>query len=218
MENTNQNTTEIEILNPEPNLLLREDSSEKEEDIENELETKIVTRQINATKTTAHEELTVSMEKELNYDLIKFNMLFISSEDCKYSWTVYHTPKEVRKHIRNIVSKISNQELQLSNNTNINPIILQINHHDKDVINNLPIIAEFYLHLFKVPNFQNNPFLLNFFNISGNSFLKQNDGHKPYEGWVEKKVDKNVVENAFNFFVVFLNYVYLKLIIKGGFY
>ena len=93
MENPNVNTTEAEILNPEPNLLLRDDSSEKE-DIENELETKIVTRQINATKTTAHEELTVSMEKESNYDLIKFNMLFTSSENCKYSWIVYLLQKK----------------------------------------------------------------------------------------------------------------------------
>lgn len=37
MENPNPNTTEAEILNPEPepNLLLKDDSSEKDEDIEN---------------------------------------------------------------------------------------------------------------------------------------------------------------------------------------
>ena len=209
MENPNVNTTEAEILNPEPNTLLRDDSSEKE-DIENELETKIVTRQISATKTTAHEELTVSMEKELNYDLIKFNMLFTSSENCKYSWIVYHTPKEVRKHIHSIVKKISAQELLLSNNTNINPIILQINHHDKDVINNLPALTEFYLQLFNEPNFQNNPFLLNFFHISGNSFLKQNDGHKPYEGWAEKKVDKHCCRKCFQIFCGFFELCFFK--------
>ena len=71
-------------------------------------------------------------------------MLFTAT-DCKYNWTVYHTPKEIRKHIRNICLKISSQEIPLLNNKNINPIILQINYHDKDVINNLPIITEFYL-------------------------------------------------------------------------
>ena len=137
MENPNPNTTEAEILNPEPepNILLKDDSSEKDEDIENELETKIISRQINATKTTAHDELAISKDQESNYVLIKFNMLFTSSEDCKYSWIVYLTPKEVRKHIHNIVSKISTQELQLSNNKNINPVNLKINHHGTEVIN-----------------------------------------------------------------------------------
>ena len=123
MENPNPNTTEAEILNPEPepNLLLKDDSSEKDEDIENELETKIITRQINATKTTAHDELAISKEQESNYVLIKFNMLFTSSEDCKYSWIVYHTPKEVRKHIHNIVSKIPNPQFHNQSSKDISP-------------------------------------------------------------------------------------------------
>ena len=120
MENPNVNTTEAEILNPEPNLLLRDDSSEKE-DIENELETKIVTRQINATKTTAHDELAISKEQESNYVLIKFNMLFTSSEDCKYSWIVYHTQKKFES-----ISIISLAKYQLKNyNYQIIKILIQ---------------------------------------------------------------------------------------------
>ena len=197
MQNQTQTTTEAAILNSEPTLPLSDDSS-----IENELETKIITKQITAVKTTAHEELTVSMEKELNYDLIKFNMLF-TGEDCKYTWIVYHTPKEVRKHIRNIYKLISSRELPLVNNQNLNPVISQIHHFDKDVINNLPIITEFYLQLFEEPNYKSNPLLLNFFAIGGNSFLKENGGHKPYEGWVEKKVDKHCCRKCFQIFCCF---------------
>ena len=146
MQNQIQTTTEAAILNLEPTLPLSDDSS-----IESELQTKIISKQITAVKTTTHEELTVSMEKELNYDLIKFNMLF-TGEDCKYTWVVYHTPKEVRKHIRNIYKLINTKQLTLVNNQSLNPIISQIHHQDKDVINNLPIITEFYLQLFEEPN------------------------------------------------------------------
>ena len=151
MKNQAQNTTEAAVLNPEPNLPLNDEDTSEKDDIEEELETKIKTRQINAVKTTAHDELTVTMEKELNYVLIKFNMQF-TSEDCKYNWVVYHTPKEVRKHIRNIYKLISSQQLPLITNKNINPIISKINHFEKDVINNLQIISEFYLTLFEDPN------------------------------------------------------------------
>ena len=199
MDNPNQNSADKILLNSDSNLLLMEDSSEKDEDIESELETKIVSRQIKAVKTTAYDELMISKGKEVNYNLIRFDMLFTST-DCKYNWKVYHTPKEIRKHIRDICLKISYQEIPLLINKNINPIILQINHHDRDVINNLSIITEFYAQIFEEPNFKNNPLLINFFNISANSFLKQNGGHKPFEGWAEKKVDKHCFRKCFQIF------------------
>ena len=205
MEHLNQNSASNMIIDTEPNLLLRMESSENEEDIENGLETKIINREIKARKTSVYEELLLFIKDE-DYDLIKFNMLF-TSENCKYAWVVYHTPKEVRKHIKTIIQNISNHEIQLITKINISPKILEICHknfhNDKDIINNLPLITEFYLQLFDDKNMQHNAFLLNFFCIGGNSFLKHNDGNKPFEGWAEKKVDKSCLRKCFKIFCGF---------------
>ena len=194
MENENQETTDNILNNSSPNLLLRDDSSEKD-DIEEELETKIISRQIKATRTTAYEALRLTEQKDLNYDLIRFDMTFQSSED-KYFWRVYHTPKEVRKHIKKLVERISKNEILLLNNKPIDPVIIQI-RHDNDVLNYLQNVTDFYLQLFEEPNLWVDPFFVNFFNIGGNSFLKQNAGIKPFEGWVEKKVDKHCCRKFF---------------------
>ena len=107
--------------------------------------------------------------------------------------------KRNKKNIKQLNKKIARREIQLIINKPINPIIFQISH-DSNVINNLEIITEYYTNLFDEPNMQINPFFLNFFNIGGNSFLKQNTGQKPYEGWIEKKVDKSCLRKCFTLF------------------
>ena len=62
MENENQETTDNILNNSSPNLLLRDDSSEKD-DIEEELEIKIISRQIKATRTTAYEALRLTEQR-----------------------------------------------------------------------------------------------------------------------------------------------------------
>ena len=203
MENKIESTSQNMIIDSQPSILLRDDSSEKDINIEDEIETKILSRQIKAYKTTIHDELKISGKKEKNKDLIKFDMLFIAAE-CKYSWCLYHTPKEVKNHIKKICENFLVKRNNIIINKQINSVIFHINHK-KDVINNLPIITEFYLQMFNEPNMANNPFLLNFFNISSNSFLKQNAGMKPFEGWVEKKVDMHCYRKCFQLFCGFID-------------
>ena len=221
------NNSENKILNT--NLLEKDSDTEDE----NENETQIISREIKASKTTIFNELKLTDQKDNqkdNSDLIKFNMKFADKE-YKYSWIVYHTPKEVRKHIKKFLQTLAgiNYPLLIRNsfNNNINPKLYEIKT-DKNVIDNLSIIEDFYLKLFKNPKYENDPFLLNFFNISKNSFLKENAGKKPFEGWISKKAENHlkdgfqrklisiVVENAFKFFVSLVNYVSLIGIIEDG--
>ena len=64
------------------------------------------------------------------------------------------------------------------------------------------------MQLFDDKNMQHNAFLLNFFCIGGNSFLKHNDGNKPFEGWAEKKVDKSCLRKCFKIFCGFWSKLY----------
>ena len=193
MENNvkNQNTTAETLNQSETNLF--DVKSEKEDFQEDETETPILTREIKSTLTTPYDELQMSPQKDLNYKLIRYDMTF-SGEDAKYNWKVYHTPKEVRKHINKIYKKIVNGEYVVTKS--IHPSIIQLKK-DQDVINNLNNVNDFYLQLFNEPKVQNDPLLKNFFGISGTSFLKQNGGVKPFEGWSEKKVDKHCCRKCF---------------------
>ena len=193
MENNvkNQNTTAETLNQSETNLF--DVKSEKEDFQEDETETPILTREIKSTLTTPYDELQMSPQKDLNYKLIRYDMTF-SGEDAKYNWKVYHTPKEVRKHINKIYKKIVNGEYVVTKS--IHPSIIQLKK-DQDVINNLNNVNDFYLQLFNEPKVQNDPLLKNFFGISGTSFLKQNGGVKPLEGWSEKKVDKHCCRKCF---------------------
>ena len=193
MENNvkNQNTTAETLNQSETNLF--DVKSEKEDFQEDETETPILTREIKSTLTTPYDELQMSPQKDLNYKLIRYDMTF-SGEDTKYNWKVYHTPKEVRKHINKIYKKIVNGEYVVTKS--IHPSIIRLKK-DQDVINNLNNVNDFYLQLFNEPKVQNDPLLKNFFGISGTSFLKQNGGVKPFEGWSEKKVDKHCCRKCF---------------------
>ena len=193
MENnvTNQNTT-TDLLNPSETQIF-EVKSEKEDFQEDETETPILTREIQSKVTTPYDELHMSSQKDLNYNLIRFDMAF-SAADTKYNWIVYHTPKEIRKHINKIYNKIVNGEYVINNS--IHPSIIQLKK-DQDVIKNLNHVNDFYLQLFSEPKVQNDPLLKNFFGISSTSFLKQNGGIKPLEGWSEKKVDKHCCRKCF---------------------
>jgi phospholipase D1/2 len=191
--NTNTST---EILNHSETNLMKDVYSEREEVEEDETETPIIQREIKSCQTTPYDELKLSKQKDLNYNLVRFDLLF-SSEDRKYSWIVYHTPKEIRRHIKKIFDKIQNGEYAIS--SSIPPTIIQIKR-DQDVLNNLPIITQFYLNLFNEPKVQNDGLLTEFFCIGGTSFLKSNAGVKPFEGWSEKKVDKHCCRKCFQVF------------------
>jgi phospholipase D1/2 len=190
--NVDQNTT-TDLLKPSDTQLFNDLKSEKEEFEEDETETPILSREINSCLTKPYNELGMSQNKDLDYNLVKFDLAF-SSENAKYNWKVYHTPKEIRKHINSVYSKIINGEIECSQS--IHPSIIKIKK-DQHIIDNLPNINNFYLQLFNEPKNVNNQFLNNFFCISRNSFLKQNAGVKPFEGWVDKKVDKHCCRKCF---------------------
>ena len=190
--NVNQNTT-TDLLKPSETQLFNDLKSEKEEFQEDETETPILSREINSCLTKPYNELGMSQHKDLDYNLVKFDLAF-SSENAKYIWKVYHTPKEIRKHINNVYSKIISGEIECSQS--IHPSIIKIKK-DQHIIDNLPNINNFYLQLFNEPKNQNNQLLNNFFCISRNSFLKQNAGVKPFEGWVDKKADKHCCRKCF---------------------
>ena len=194
-----QNSSTINI-NTDSNLdLLNEVKSEKEdiEDIEeDETQMPIIKRTITSRATTPVEELKISQVKELLYFVIRFDVSFLSG-NSNYNWVVYHTPREVRKHVRQIYDKIAKREYTF--NKPIHPVIITLKS-DSDVLSNLQIVNDFYNQCFEEPNIQNVPFLTNFFNIGGTSFLKQNAGNKPFEGWAQKKVDKTCCRKCFMIF------------------
>ena len=194
MENNVTQTTTNDLIYPsEKNIFQSEIKSQKEEFEEDDTETPIIKREIKSSVTTPYEELKMSQQKALNYALIRFDLTF-SGEKTAYNWKVYHTPKEIRKHIKKIYSKIMNGDYSITKS--IHPTIIQIKK-DQDIINNLPIVTDFYLQLFNEPAVQKDPLLINFFLISANSFLKNNGGEKPFEGWAEKKVDKHCCRKCF---------------------
>ena len=192
---TNPNTT-TDLLNQKKDTI--EELNSEREEIEEEDETQdiIIKREIKSTITTPYDELKLPQQKDLNYNLIRFDLLF-SSQDRNYSWKVYHKPRKVRKNINKIFDKIKNGEYVLTKS--IHPKIIQIKK-DQDVLNNLPVITDFYLNLFNEPKIQNDELLNKFFCIGGTSFLKQNAGMKPFEGWAEKKVDKHCCRKCFTVF------------------
>ena len=192
VNNITENTT-TDLINQTENQLITDVKSQKEEFEEDETEAVIINREIKSCVTTPYDELKMSPQKDLNYVLIRFDLTF-SSEKDKYKWKVYHTPKEVRKHINKLFKKIMNGEYSITKS--IHPTIIQLKK-DQDIINNLPVINDFYLQLFNEPAVQKDKTLTKFFCISSTSFLKQNGGVKPFEGWAEKKADKHCCRKCF---------------------
>ena len=198
MDNTlnNNNTTIMAINNISDTNLLASINTDKEDIEEDESIDPIIKRVITSKITNPAEELKISQVTELLDIIIRFDASF-SSERTNYNWVVYHTAKEVRKHIRKIYEKISKRELITT--IPIHPIIIQL-RTDKEVVDNLYIITDFYNKCFADPNIQNNQLLTNFFNIGGASFLKMNAGNKPFEGWAQKRVDKHCCRKCFMIF------------------
>lgn len=97
---TIQNTSANNI-NTSATDLLREVKSENEEYEEDDIEVPIIKREIRSKITTPFDELKLTPEKDLNFKIIRFDLDFYSA-DNKFSWVVYHTPREIRKHIKNI--------------------------------------------------------------------------------------------------------------------
>ena len=186
----------MNTLSSNNDLLAKMNSSDKE-DIEEDESANIITNRVITSKVTnAAQELKITQDTKLLSALIRFDANF-SSDTANYNWVVYHTPKEVRKNIKQIYQKISTKEI----NTQmlIHPIIIQM-RSDQDVVININIVTDFYNKCFADPNIQNNPLLTNFFNIGGTSFLKMNAGNKPFEGWAEKRVDKHCCRKCFTIF------------------
>ena len=198
MDNTENVNTTLMPMNTlsDNNLLAKINSAEKEDLEEDESENIITNRVITSKLTTAAQELNITQDPKLLSALIRFDATF-SSDKTNYNWVVYHTPREVRKNIKQIYQKIVTKEI--TTQMLIHPIIIQINN-DKDVVMNINIITEFYNKCFADPNIQNNPLLANFFNIGGTSFLKLNAGNKPFEGWAQKRVDKHCCRKCFTIF------------------
>ena len=192
----NNNTTMMAINNISDTNLLASINTDKEDIEEDESIDPIIKRVITSKITNPAEELKISQVTELLDIIIRFDASF-SSERTNYNWVVYHTAKEVRKHIRKIYEKISKRELITT--IPIHPIIIQL-RTDKEVVDNLYIITDFYNKCFADPNIQNNQLLTNFFNIGGASFLKMNAGNKPFEGWAQKRVDKHCCRKCFMIF------------------
>ena len=194
MDDQPNNNSSIAPMNNLTNTnLLETINTDKEDYEEEESQNAIIKRVITSKIATPCEELKISHVNELLYILIRFDCAF-SSDKINYNWIVYHTPKEVRNHIKKMYEKIANREIQTS--FPIHPIIIQLKS-DQDVTSNLIIINDFYNKLFSDPNVQNNQLLNNFFNIGGTSFLKMNRGNKPFEGWAEKRVDKHCCRKCF---------------------
>ena len=168
-------------------------NTDREEIEEDDSQNIIIKRVITSRISNPADELQITKVNDLIYNIIRFDATF-SSEKINYNWVVYHTPKEVRKHIQKMYNKIVTREFQT--NMLIHPIIIQL-RNDKDVVDNLYIITDFYNKCFADPNIQNNQLLTNFFNIGGTSFLKMNAGNKPFEGWAEKRVDKHCCRKCF---------------------
>ena len=192
-ENQEEKNTTTELLKQPYETNLFEVKSEKDQFEGDDGETPIIKREMKSSLTTPYDELNMSQTADLKYELIKFDLTF-SSADSAYNWKVYHTPKEIRKHIKEVYSKIVQGEFEIKKS--IHPSIIQLKK-DFNVIQNLPHINEFYLQLFEEPKVQNHSLLRSFFGISANSFLKQNGGVKPFEGWSEKKVDKTCCRKCF---------------------
>ena len=194
MDNTQNNNTTLAPMNTLSDAELLNTLNKDREDLEeDETLNTIIKREITSSITNPSKELQMTQVNELLYQIIRFDAAF-SCDKVNYHWVVYHTPKEVRKHIRSIYLKIVNREFNTT--MPIHPIIIQLNS-DNEVIDNLPIITDFYNKCFAEPNIQNDQLLTNFFNIGGTSFLKMNSGHKPFEGWAEKRVDKHCCRKCF---------------------
>jgi len=188
-----QDTTATELINASNTNLIEDVKSEREDFELDETETPILKREIRSTLTKPYAELGMSQQPNLDYDLVRFDLVF-SSADNKYTWKVYHTPKEIRKNIKAIYNEFYDGKLMLTKS--IPPAIIALKK-DQDVINNLQTITDFYLQLFSEETAQKNENLTRFFNIGATSFLKQNGGEKPFEGWSMKKTDRHCCRKCF---------------------
>ena len=193
VETPNNNSSIMPMNNLTQTNLLSIMNTDREEIEEDDSQNIIIKRVITSRISNPADELQITKVNDLIYNIIRFDATF-SSEKINYNWVVYHTPKEVRKHIQKMYNKIVTREFQT--NMLIHPIIIQL-RNDKDVVDNLYIITDFYNKCFADPNIQNNQLLTNFFNIGGTSFLKMNAGNKPFEGWAEKRVDKHCCRKCF---------------------
>ena len=167
------------------NYILTRISSDSSLDEKEEQNSKvpILTRQIKSCITKPYKELNIADKKKLDYEIIRFDLSF-SSEEYTYNWIVYHTPKEIKKNIKEIYSNIVNRKFKITKP--VHPIIIQLDS-SKEIIENLPIITDFYSQLISEPSVQNEELLTVFFNIGYTSFLKENNGVKPFEGLLKKK-------------------------------
>ena len=203
-ENPNSNT--LFTINASNNNLLGDDNSEKDEFEEEEVEDPIIKRDMKVCITKPYDVLSMTKIKKLDFKLIQFDLLFTSVK-YNYSWKTYHTPKEIRKNVKILITKI--MEGEIISVKNIHPIILHL-EKDDDVLNSLPLVKEFYLGLLNEQSAQQIEILTRFFNIGRTSFLKSNGGVKPFEGWAEKKVDRHCCRRFINAMCPFYDYYFLK--------
>ena len=165
------------ILNLPENII-----KPKNENIEEDYSEDVInSRRFSSKKTSPSEELGIKQFKDISYILIRFDASF-KSELHEYNWVIYHTPTEIRNNIKAILGKIQNPSTF---------DIKQLNN-DNDIIKDLDKVNDFYIYCFSTPEIKNQKILTDFFNIGKSSFLKRNNGNKPFEGLVEIRSDNYI--------------------------
>ena len=198
--NINEENNIILMPNEEDNPLIEKNSSSDIEQLEqNDIKIKLIELTVEYTNVSEilskYKTNNIVQDKD-NFDLIKFSIKVEAV--FNYKWDVYHKPSEIKQNLENIISELEQNQIHPQNN--IQTMLEQItNWNDSGIIKlHENDIKNYYSILFNNSQIYNTLSFKEFFNISSTSFNQDNEGNKPFEGYVYKKADPHCLRKAFS--------------------
>ena len=141
------------------------------------------------------------------FDIIKFSIKVNAVHD--YQWEVYRKPSEIKKNFAEIQTELSKANMTpkgekatlFSNVANWSEDSFQ--PHILDIQN-------YYTILFQDSEIYNTLALKEFFNISVESFDKNNNGKKPFEGCILKRAQPQLLRSLIRYMCFPIEYLFFK--------
>ena len=133
-------------------------------------------------------------EKDI-FNVVKFTIMVEAAGS--YKWEVYRLPSEIKKNFQNISEELNRNNIFLPGNF-VEIYNIVTTWHDNEIQIHLSEVENFYKNLFHNLQVYNTKSFKEFFNISLESFNQNNNGIKPFEGYVYKKADPHCLRQAFS--------------------
>ena len=146
-----------------------------------------------------------NLSKKDKFDLFKISLKVNAVHD--YQWEVYRKPSEVKKNFADIQRELSSKNMGPTGEK-ASFFSIVASWSDDTLPSHIVDIENYYSTLLQDPQIYKSISLKEFFNISVESFDKNNNGKKPFEGRIQKKVDPQFLRTIFSYFCKCIEYFF----------